>query len=75
MLGLHATLLQHGMVTVGLPYEPSRRVGLDEMNGASPYGATTVAGSRGECVPSDQEIDVARRQGAHLATITRRMRG
>ena len=72
MLGLHATLLQHGMMVAGLPYELSRRVGL---GASSPFGATTVAGVRGERSPSEQELDIARRQGAHLARISKRLHG
>jgi NAD(P)H dehydrogenase (quinone) len=75
MLGLFATLLQHGMIVVGLPREPSRGVGYEQLTGASPFGATTVVGSRGERLPSEQELDLARRQGAHLANVAKQMRG
>ena len=73
LVGLFATLLQHGMIVVGLPHEPFRGMRSEDMAGASPFGATTVAGSRGERLPAEQELDVARRQGAQLASVAKKL--
>lgn len=69
------TLLHHGMVVVGLPYSEQRQMGLDEIKGGSPYGASTIAGGQGERQPSAQELDMARFQGRHVAGITKKIFG
>ena len=73
ILTFHPTLLHLGMVVVGLPYSEQRQMGLDEIKGGSPYGASTIAGGQGERQPSDQELGMARSQGRHVASITARL--
>jgi NAD(P)H dehydrogenase (quinone) len=63
------TLMHHGMVVVGLPYAFAGQMGLDEIKGGSPYGASTIAGADGSRQPSAVELDGARYQGRHVATI------
>ena len=75
LLTFHPTLLHHGMVVVGLPYSESRQMGLDEIKGGSPYGATTIAGGQGERQPSEQELGMAAFQGRHVATIAKKLFG
>lgn len=67
------TLLHHGMVVVGLPYAESRQTGIDEIKGGSPYGAGTIAGSKGERMPSEQELGMAEFQGRHVASIAAKL--
>jgi NAD(P)H dehydrogenase (quinone) len=69
------TLLHHGMVVVGLPYVFAGQMRIDEITGGTPYGATTIAGGDGSRRPSENELDAARFQGCHLATITQKLRG
>lgn len=69
------TLLHHGMVVVGLPYSEQRQMGLDEIKGGSPYGASTIAGGQGERQPSEQELGMAAYQGRHVATIAKKLFG
>jgi NAD(P)H dehydrogenase (quinone) len=69
LLSFHTTLLHLGMVVVGLPYAAQGQTRLDEITGGSPYGATTIAGSRGERQPSANELELARFQGRHVAEI------
>lgn len=73
ILSFHTTLLHHGMVIVGLPYSEQRQMGLDEINGGSPYGASTIAGGQGQRQPSGQERAMARFQGRHVATLAARL--
>jgi NAD(P)H dehydrogenase (quinone) len=75
ILSFHTTLLHHGMVIVGLPYAEQRQMGLDEIKGGSPYGATTIAGASGERMPSAQELGMAQFQGRHVATIATKLFG
>ena len=73
ILTFHPTLLHLGMLVVGLPYSEQRQMGLDEIKGGSPYGASTIAGGQGERQPSEQELGMARSQGRHVATIAAKL--
>ncbi|GIJ43658.1 NAD(P)H dehydrogenase (quinone) 1 [Virgisporangium aliadipatigenens] len=72
-LSFHTTLLHHGMLVVGLPYSEQRQIGFDEVKGGSPYGASTITGLKGERLPSDVELDMARFQGRHVTQIAARL--
>jgi NAD(P)H dehydrogenase (quinone) len=69
LLTFHVTLLHHGMVVVGLPYSFAGLMRIDEITGGSPYGASTIAGGKGERQPTDNELAGARFQGRHVARI------
>jgi len=71
----HTTLLHYGMVIVGLPSSETRQMTLGEISGGSPYGASTITGSDGSRWPSENELAMARFQGRHVATITRKLVG
>lgn len=73
LTSFHTTLLHHGMVIVGLPYSFAGQTTLDEITGGSPYGATTIAGGRGERMPSENELAGARFQGKHVAEIAAKL--
>jgi NAD(P)H dehydrogenase (quinone) len=61
------------MVVVGLPYAFQGQMRIDEITGGSPYGASTIAGGKGERQPSANELDAARVQGRHVATIAAKL--
>lgn len=65
----HTTLLHHGMVIVGLPYSWPGNSIMDEISGGTPYGASTIAGSDGSRLPSENELDGTRYQGQYVAEI------
>jgi NAD(P)H dehydrogenase (quinone) len=73
ILSFHTTLLHHGMVIVGLPYAFTGQTRLDEITGGSPYGASTIAGGKGERMPSENELAAARFQGRHAAQIAKKL--
>lgn len=73
LLSFHTTLLHHGMVIVGLPYSFQGQMGVTEITGCSPYGASTIAGGQGERMPSANELAGARFQGRHVATIAAKL--
>ena len=75
ILTFHPTLLHHGMIIVGLPYAEARQMGLDEIKGGSPYGASTITGGQGERQPSAQELGMAEFQGRHVTTIATKLFG
>lgn len=69
ILSFHITLLHQGMIIVGLPYTFEGQMRIDEITGGSPYGTSTIAGGKGERMPSENELAAARFQGKHVATI------
>ena len=71
----HTTLLHHGMVIVGVPYSEPGLTRMDEISGGTPYGATTLAGADGSRQPSDNELQIARTQGRHVAEIAAKLAG
>ncbi|MBK5571691.1 NAD(P)H:quinone oxidoreductase [Ensifer sp. 2YAB10] len=75
ILGFIPTLMHHGMVVVGLPYAFQGQMGLDEIKGGSPYGASTITGGDGARQPSEVELEAARFQGAHVAKIAAKLAG
>ncbi len=74
ILSFHITLLHHGFVVVGLPYTFQGQMRIDEITGGSPYGASTIAGGSGERMPSENELNAARFQGKHVATIASKLK-
>jgi NAD(P)H dehydrogenase (quinone) len=74
ILSFHITLLHHGFVVVGLPYTFQGQMRTDEITGGSPYGASTIAGGSGERMPSENELNAARFQGKHVATIASKLK-
>jgi len=69
----HTTLLHHGMVIVGVPYSCAGLTNMDEITGGSPYGATTLAGADGSRQPSQNELDIAKFQGKHVAELAAKL--
>jgi NAD(P)H dehydrogenase (quinone) len=67
------TLMHLGMVVVGLPYAFQGQMSIDEVMGGSPYGAATIAGGDGSRQPSAIELEAARFQGQHVATIAAKL--
>lgn len=75
ILSTHIVLLHLGMVIVGLPYSFQGQMGVAEVMGNSPYGASTIAGGDGSRQPSAVELDGARYQGRHVAEIASKLHG
>ncbi len=69
----HNTLLHHGMIIVGVPYSCPELTNMNEITGGSPYGAGTLAGADGKRQPSENELAIARFQGAHVTQITQKL--
>jgi len=69
----HVTLLHHGMVIAGVPFSVAELSNTDEVSGGSPYGASTIAGGDGSRTPSQNELAIARAQGAHVAGLAAKL--
>ena len=68
-------LMHLGFVIVGLPYGFQAQMGVAEVMGNSPYGASTIAGGDGSRQPSAVELDGARFQARHVAEIAAKLKG
>lgn len=63
------------MIIVGVPYTEPGLSNMKEITGGSPYGAGTLAPSDGVRVPTENELQIARTQGRHVAEIAKRLKG
>jgi NAD(P)H dehydrogenase (quinone) len=71
LLSMALPLLHHGMLIVGLPFtEPSLTA---TQSGGTPYGASHVAGARGDNIITEHERELARALGRRLADAARRL--
>ena len=69
------TLAHHGMVLVPLGYGIPEFFDISEVNGGTPYGASTIAGGDGSRQPSEKELAIARFQGKHVAELAIKLHG
>ena len=69
-----APLLHLGMIIVGVPYSTPGMLHT-EGRGGTPYGASTVAGSRNELVPAPEDLEIALALGKRVAEIAKKVRG
>jgi NAD(P)H dehydrogenase (quinone) len=73
LFSMITTLLHQGMVVVGLPYAAAGQTRIDEITGGSPYGASTIAGGKGQRQPSENELELVRWQGRHVAQVAAKL--
>jgi len=73
LVHLHTFFYHQGMVVTGVPYSAKELVNLDEITGGTPYGASTIAGPKGERTPTANELAIARFQGKHVAEIAAKL--
>ena len=71
LLSMALPLLHHGMLILGVPYtEPALT---STQSGGTPYGASHVAGAKGDNPINDHERELARALGRRLADVARRL--
>lgn len=75
LFSILTNLLHFGMTIVGLDYGFQGQMGVDEVKGGSPYGATTIADGDGSRQPSAVELDGARYQGKRIAETAAKLGG
>jgi len=73
LLSMLTFLLHQGLVVVGVPYSNQQLLTLAEISGGSPYGSSTITGPRGERMPSENELAIARAQGKHATEIAAKL--
>ena len=74
LLTMMVPLLHLGAVIVGIPYSTAG-LAHTEARGASPYGASTIAGTRGELQPAAEDLAFARVQAKRIAEMALKLRG
>jgi NAD(P)H dehydrogenase (quinone) len=74
LLSMMNPLIHLGMVIVGVPYSTPGMLHT-ENRGGTPYGASTIAGSKGELSPAPEDLEIARFLGKRVADIAKRLRG
>jgi NAD(P)H dehydrogenase (quinone) len=75
LFSIITNLLHFGMVVVGLNYGFAGQMGVKEVTGGSPYGATTITDGDGSRQPSENELNAARYQGRTIAETARKLHG
>jgi len=75
LFSIITNLLHFGMVIVGLNYGYAGQMGVKEVHGGSPYGATTITDGDGSRMPSQNELDAARYQGRTIAETSKKLHG
>lgn len=75
LFSIITNLLHFGMTIVGLDYGHAGQMGVDEVRGGAPYGATTLADSDGSRQPAEHELDGARYQGRRVAEVAIKVHG
>jgi NAD(P)H dehydrogenase (quinone) len=74
LISMMIPFLHLGMLIVGLPYSLPGMIHT-EGRGGTPYGASTVAGGRGELAPKPEDLQLAEALGKRVAEITLKVRG
>ena len=69
-----APLLHLGMIIVGVPYSTPGMLHT-EGRGGTPYGASTLAGSRNELNPAPEDLAIAQALGRRVAEVAKKLRG
>jgi len=64
-------LLHMGYSIVGLPYSFQGQMGSEAISGCSPYGASTVAGGKGQLQPTEVDIAGMKHQAKLIAELAK----
>jgi NAD(P)H dehydrogenase (quinone) len=75
LFGIITNLLHFGLTIVGLDYGFQAQMGVDEVKGGTPYGASTIADGDGSRMPSQTDLDGARYQGRRIAEVATKLFG
>lgn len=70
---LHTFFYHMGMLVSGVPYSAQELSNMSEMSGGTPYGATALAGPKGDRAVSANELAIARFQGKHVVQLAAKL--
>jgi NAD(P)H dehydrogenase (quinone) len=74
LLTMMVPLLHLGMIIVGVPYSTPGMIHTDA-RGGTPYGASTIAGMKGELQPTNEDLEICRVLGKRVAEVAKKLRG
>ncbi|MFH0930458.1 MAG: NAD(P)H:quinone oxidoreductase [Candidatus Zixiibacteriota bacterium] len=72
LISMITTLLHHGMIIVGIPYTEEKLS--TTQRGGTPYGASSVSGPKGDQLPNEDELYLAKALGKRVAEITKKLK-
>ena len=75
LFSIITNLLHFGMTIVGLNYGFAGQMGVKDVTGGAPYGATTITDGDGSRLPSVNELAGARYQGKAIAETAKKLHG
>ena len=75
LFSILTNLLHFGMTIVGLDYGYAGQMGVGEVKGGAPYGATTIADGDGSRMPSEADLGGARYLGEKVARTAAKLAG
>ena len=75
LFSIITNLLHFGLTIVGLDYGFQGQMGVKEVHGSAPYGATTISDGDGSRQPSSVDLDGARYQGRRVAEVATKLFG
>jgi len=75
LFSIITNLLHFGLAVIGLDYGYVGQMGVKEVHGSSPYGATTIADGDGSRQPSEIDLGGARYQGKRIAETAAKLKG
>jgi len=67
-------LIHLGMLIVGVPYSTEGMIHT-EARGGTPYGASSIAGPKGELAPTAEDLAICRVQGKRVAELAKKIGG
>ena len=73
LFSIITNMLHFGLTIVGLDYGYAGQMGVDEVKGGSPYGASTIAGGDGSRQPSADDLGGARYLGQRVANTANKL--
>ncbi|MEA2733638.1 MAG: hypothetical protein QOE14_89 [Humisphaera sp.] len=74
LLSMMTPMFHLGMIVAGVPYSTPGMLHT-EGRGSTPYGASVIAGPKGELQPAKEDLDVGRAFGKRVAELAKKLRG
>jgi NAD(P)H dehydrogenase (quinone) len=74
LLSMMNPMFHLGMIVVGVPYSTPGMIHT-EGRGGTPYGASVLAGAKGELRPHPADLEIGRAQGRRVAELAKKLRG
>ena len=72
LLSMMIPLFHLGMIVVGVPYSTPGMIHA-EARGGTPYGASTITGSRGELKPAPEDLEIGKALGRRVAEVATKL--